>query len=376
MTFSEFIYIIYITISYCIIVFAKDYSGGVYMIELKNGRIDVTKLELGDIIDRDILQSFLDDFAIGMNCAAVSVGRKGEEFTHPSHYRPFCSNFIHASHIGDKRCAECHNRMGEEAIKLGKPYIGLCHAGLIDFAAPVIIDGEHLGTVLGGQILDTAADERTIRKVASEIDVSEDGLWKASEQIDIVPRRNIEAAASVLYIVVNALAKNGYSRIETELLSSNLAENFIQISETIEMLAETAQSITGSQHTLVSEIEKINEATKEITNVLQSITKVADKTKLLGLNASIEAARIGNEGRGFAIVAEEIRNLSENTKETAKNISLLNTAINKRVGQTKQNADDTMGIIEDQSAAMEELSAAIQDSVGLAEGLRDLFKKI
>lgn len=343
------------------------------MISITGGVIDLKCLEVEDIIDMKVLQYFLDNFAMGMNCAAVSVNRAGEEITKPSHYRDFCSNYIHSNSLGDSKCAACHSQMGAEAVKLGKPYIGSCHAGLIDFAAPIIIKGEHLGTILGGQILESAPDKGTIDNVARDLNLPSESLWEAATHIDIVAQKNIAAASEVLSTVANTLAQNGYNRIETELLSSNLAENFLQISQTVESLAESAQDITTNQQILGEEISGIGSVTNEISNVLQSIKQVATKTQMIGLNASIEAARIGNEGRGFAVVAKEIQNLSESSKKTAMQITDLNSQINTKINLTIENSQTTMEITEDQSAAMEELSATVQNSVRLAEDLKRLF---
>ena len=345
------------------------------MISIVDSKVDLSKLELGDIIDVNILQKFLDNFAIGFNCAAVSVGRHGEEFTKPSHYRPFCSNFIHASKIGDDRCAVCHNDFGRKAIANARPYIGQCHAGLVDFSAPVIIRGEHIGTVLGGQILDKPANEISIRKVAGEIGVSGDGLWEAAKQIDIVPMKNVEAAAQVLYIVVNALAQSGFNRIETEMLSSDFANSFIQISATIEELSADSQTITLNQSNLVNEINQIRDNINEVTKVLKSIKRIADHTKILGVNASIEAAHIGQAGKGFAVVAEEIRTLSDNTKETVDSIDRINEVIGLSINTTMQSAGKTLETTSNQSAAMEELAATVQSVVALAENLSELFSQ-
>lgn len=345
------------------------------MISVNGTQIDLSKLELGDIIDVHVLQNFLDNFAVGFNCAAVSVGRHGEEFTRPSHYRPFCSNFIHASRIGDDRCAQCHNDFGRKAIAQKRPYIGQCHAGLIDFSAPVIIKGEHIGTVLGGQILDKSTNEQTIHRVANEIGVSGQGLWEAAQQIDIVPRATIEAAAQVLYIVVNALAESGFNRIETEFLSSNLASNFINISNNIEILTADSQSISVHQKELVAEINQIRDNIGEITKVLVSITKIADQIKILGVNATIEAARIGQMGRSFAVVAEEIRRLSDTTKHTVDSVDKINEKVDRGIQSTMQSAAVTLETTTNQSAAMDKLSAAVQESVYLAENLRSLFNQ-
>lgn len=62
----------------------------------------------------------------------------------------------------------------------------------------------------------------------------------------------------VLFIVANTLAQDGFKRIEIELLSKNLANNFLEISQTVEVLAESAQNITQSQHDLTNEIGEIS----------------------------------------------------------------------------------------------------------------------
>jgi methyl-accepting chemotaxis protein len=262
--------------------------------------------------------------------------------------------------------------MGEESAKNGKPYVGLCHAGLIDFAAPIMVRGHHLGTVLGGQIVDKEISETKVRNVAREINTNADKLWDAAQKIDIVQKRNIEAAAEVLFIVVNALAEEGYRQLEIKHLSKELADNFIQISDTVDMLASSAQSITFDQQSLTEQIKDISITTEKVTTVLKSIEQIANNIKMIGLNASIEAARLGEVGKGFAVVAKEIQNLSQKSKATTAEINKMNEQINHIVDKTLEKADSTLKTTEDQSAAMEELSATTQNITTLAERLKEL----
>ena len=71
------------------------------MLEFIRGEVNLQKLEVSDITDIKVLQEFLDNFALGMNCAAVSVDRDGNEITKPSYYRYFCNNFIQNSYVVD-----------------------------------------------------------------------------------------------------------------------------------------------------------------------------------------------------------------------------------------------------------------------------------
>lgn len=336
---------------------------------LPDNSIDINVLEIKDIIDIELLQKFQDDFAIGINCASVTVDRSGEPVTKPSSYTNFCDNFIHKSQEGDRRCALSHKRMGEEAARTKKPFIGSCHAGLIDFAAPIIVEGTIIGTVLGGQVLTQKIDNDECSKLAEEIYVDSDGLIKAANEIDIINRRNVEAAASVLYTVVNSLATNGYNSLKMEIMSKKLSENFMQVSSTIEELSASSIDIANQQENLNSEVGSVGETTEQINLILEAIKNIASQTKMLGLNASIEAARAGEVGKGFAVVAAEIKKLSESSKETAETIISLNKKIQESIKSAVNHSTVTLETTKEQAKAMEMVNLNIQDSVAIADDI-------
>lgn len=342
---------------------------------LEDNTIDLEVLEISDIVDINILQKFQDNFAIGMNLASVTVDKNGTPITKPSSYTRFCECFIHQSPKGDAGCAMSHHKMGEEATRLGRPYIGTCHAGLIDFAAPILLDGYLLGTILGGQILDKAPNETFYRSIASQLDLDPDGLAEASNQIDIVSMRNIEAAANVLFIVINSLVDNGYQKIKLEITCRQLSTSFMQISTTLEELSASAVGITNQQEELNKEISQIVCVTSEINKILDAIKRIADQTKMLGLNASIEAARAGEVGRGFGVVANEIKNLSDTSKKTANLITQLTSQIQSSIASTQKNSHITLQTTQEQSDALESLNMSVQDMVSLCDQLTKSFNK-
>ncbi|AWK49764.1 chemotaxis protein [Clostridium beijerinckii] len=343
---------------------------------LDNNELDMNVLEIKDIIDIKLLQKFQDDFALAMNCASVTVDKGGNPVTNPSNYTRFCDKFVHSNKKGDDRCVASHKKMGEEAGRTGKPFVGPCHAGLIDFAAPIIVEGKLIGTVLGGQMLSGSPKEQDYIQIAKEIDVNADSLVEAVNQVNIVDFKNIEKAASVLFIVVNSLAKNGYNQIELEMVSKRLANNFMQISATVEELSASATNISSQQEELNSEITQIGVITEQINSILDAIKGIASQTKMLGLNASIEAARAGELGKGFSVVAKEIKNLAENSKETANSISELTTKIQESVNGTIKNSNITLETTKEQSSAMEAVGENIQDSVYIVEQLSNMMEKL
>jgi ligand-binding sensor protein len=336
----------------------------------KNNNIE--DIEIKDVLDIELLQTFQDNFAISMDVASVTVDINGNPVTKPSSYTSFCQDFTHSTTTGDNRCAESHKRGGEEAARTGRPYVYTCHAGLIDFAAPILVDGRQIGTILGGQVLTNSPDESKYRRIAGEIGVNEEGYVNAVKKVKIIEEKNIKAAAEVLFIVANALSKIGYEQLKLRSMSQELAESFTQISSTMQELASTSVSVTNNQHVLNNEIINVQKISVEINTILESIKSIADETKMLGLNAAIEAARAGEAGRGFGVVATEIRTLSQNSKETAHQIMELTSKIQSSVNKTMEISNSTLENTEQQSAAIEETNASVEEVVSLAEELNRL----
>ncbi|AKN32620.1 chemotaxis protein [Clostridium carboxidivorans P7] len=334
--------------------------------------VDLNLIEVKDVIDIDLLQRFQDNFAESMDIASITVDINGKPVTKPSSYTDFCLKFTQSTKIGDARCAESHRRGGEEAARTGRPYVYTCHAGLIDFAAPILVEGRQIGTILGGQILTSAPDESKFRKTANEIGVNENGYVEEVNKVKITTEKSVRAAAEVLYIIANALSKIGYEELKIKNMSQVLAENFSQISATMEELSASSVNVTNNQHVLSEEIVNVKNISLEINTILDSIKSIADQTKMLGLNAAIEAARAGEVGRGFGVVATEIRNLSQNSKETALKISELTSKIENSVDKTMESSDSTLENTEQQSAAIEEVTASLQEITEFVDALNKL----
>lgn len=319
-----------------------------------------------------LLQKFLDNFADGMNLASVAVDREGNPVTNPSSYTRICAHYTHSTKTGDDRCAASHKRGGEEAARTGRPYIFQCHSGLIDFAAPIMVEGELIGTILGGQILSKKPNEEEFRRVAREIGVNEDQYIDALHEVNITTEKNIRAAAEVLFIVANALSQVGYHKYKLKTMSKDLVDQFSIIEETMEELAASSIAVNENQNELNKEILNVKQISEQINAILYSIKSIADQTKLLGLNASIEAARAGEAGKGFAVVATEIQKLSQNSKDTAMKVVQLTEDIQKSISKTLQFSSSTMKKTEQQSSGIEETTASVEEVFALTNELKKM----
>ncbi|AOY78118.1 PocR ligand-binding domain-containing protein [Clostridium formicaceticum] len=334
--------------------------------------IDLESIDLRDIIDIDFLQKFQDDFATAIGLASVTVDEKGNPITNPSRYTRFCMDFTHSTEAGDRRCAESHKKGGEEAARTGKPVVYECHAGLIDFAAPIMLEGRLIGTILGGQVLTASPEEEKYKKIAGEIGVDAEGYVNAVREVTTLSKEEIQAAANVLYIVANNMSKTWYHQYKLKSAATILNDSLTQISATMEEMAASAIDVSSNQAQLNQEIRNVDKMSEQISEVLDFIKEIADETRLLGLNAAIEAARAGEAGLGFGVVAQEIRKLSSDSKQTVFKIKDFIDRIQESVRNTVRMGNDTTTVTEQQAAAVQEVTASIEEITSLAEQLNDL----
>lgn len=138
---------------------------------------------------------------------------------------------------------------------------------------------------------------------------------------------------------------------------SNIKTSIDTVSVNAQNLAANSEELLAIAHELSTASDEMNKKTSESEKVLKMIEKIAGQTRLLGLNASIEAARLGAEGAGFNVVAEEIQALAQSSVESLKQIegSLkqipeVNKAIKSNTDSIEaigaKNAEDASGVDE------------------------------
>lgn len=149
-----------------------------------------------------------------------------------------------------------------------------------------------------------------------------------------------------------------------------------EVAQATEQTATAAGEISINNSELRDEILEIGKVSKEINQVLDAIGNIAAQTKMLGLNAAIEAARAGEAGRGFGVVAEEIRKLSDDSRSTAELIRNMTKAIESKIAGTIEKSTVALDVTQEQAAATQEITARLQELSSRAEVLEKIAAKL
>src|SRR5690554_3617614 len=168
-----------------------------------------------------------------------------------------------------------------------------------------------------------------------------------------------EMTATVQEVATNATQAAGAAREATE----QAQKGQTRLNATLRTLADLDESIEETAITL----DRLKEGTENIGIVMDVISSVAEQTNLLALNAAIEAARAGEHGRGFAVVADEVRGLAARTQESTTEIHATVERLIKEaeeshlaMSESRKKAGETVNNAKETSLALDQVGEAIQ----------------
>jgi len=163
------------------------------------------------------------------------------------------------------------------------------------------------------------------------------------------------------------MRKSLVKRNELINISQTLSSALGQISTAINNLSTGVQDVVNMNDDISLKVQEANENSKNTDEILSFIQAISSKTNMLGLNAAIEVARAGEAGRGFKVVATEIRKLSTSTSESVKKVDDVLKSIGASIKSINEKISKSTGVFEEQAATLQEIAASLEELNTTAE---------
>lgn len=177
---------------------------------------------------------------------------------------------------------------------------------------------------------------------------------------------NIATAAEEMSQTITDIAKNASVAAESSTDAMDIAQSGKQITDTT---VETINEVNTSTTELSDMVGKLSHSVTEIGSIVNVIKDIADQTNLLALNAAIEAARAGEQGRGFAVVADEVRKLAEKTIKATADISA-------KIGAVQADSELTAKSMAESSKGVTKAAGHIRNLNNVLESIVESIQKV
>lgn len=182
--------------------------------------MDNKRNRLLELVEKDALKNILKSFtnATGLTANIVDIeGRSIFSKDDAQQNCEFCQLiWQYQKQKSMHRCSAAYARAGRQAAMFGEPYIFRCPAGLVEWAAPIVIDGEHLGSIICGQVLMWEPEDFFwIEVQAMNRNITDDfaPLIEAAKKLKVVSGEKVQASADLLFVAANYIMKSGWESL-------------------------------------------------------------------------------------------------------------------------------------------------------------------
>ena len=226
------------------------------------------------------------------------------------------------------------------------------------------------------------------QKVGSDINAIQ-GVFDKFKQLDFTsrignPKGEVEIVTNLLGDEVTKMLKGNLDQAndlqsradQLKSFVANLNEGAKSQSESLQESAAAVEEMSSSMNSINDRATEVIKQSEDIKNIITIIRDIADQTNLLALNAAIEAARAGEHGRGFAVVADEVRKLAERTGKSLSEIEVnVNVLVQGVTEMSESIKEQTQGIAQI-NEAIAQLESVTQDNVTVANDTNTITARV
>ena len=216
-----------------------------------------------------------------------------------------------------------------------------------------------------GELVKTFRDmKRAIRDI---IDIAEKSINETRDNVNelVLGGSTLSARTEENIIDIASVASS------TEEISSTILQTSMNSVQIDSMMKESKDMVDKAYESIIETAETaklVSEVSSKIGNITKSIEDIAMQTGLLALNASVEAARAGDQGKGFAVVASEVRALSQTSSVSVKSIIELINESNEKIKKSEKSSMESKKLFEDIKNKIDEMSVIVNEfSIALKE---------
>src|SRR6202011_5749002 len=216
-----------------------------------------------------------------------------------------------------------------------------------------------------------------VRKAAMEVTACSNNILVAADQMQAGATQqdqeitNTSSAVEELTVSMKQVSNNAEASAEAARRALDAAE---QGNRAVRDTLEGMQRIRASVQATAKKIKSLGDRSLEISEIINVINDITEQTNLLALNAAIEAARAGEAGRGFAVVADEVRKLAEHSRSATKDIAALIKAIQAETNEAvvvmeegTREVEVGAGLADQAGKALEAISSVVRQSAELVQ---------